>query len=68
MTVCIVEFAYGIGDNVCIDGDKSLVAVVTACVLRAEKLNVYDVSFVHNGVPQTFSIDEFRLSSAVPRD
>lgn len=68
MPLCIVEFAYAIGDRVYIDGDQSLVAIVTACVLRAERLHVYDVSFVHNGIPQTFAIDAFRLSPAIAHE
>ena len=65
MTGHTVEFCFQIGDKVIIDEDKTLVAIITACVERATNLHIYDVSFVHNGTPQTFSIDEFRLAPAI---
>lgn len=56
--------AYDNGDKVTIDGDKSIVAVVTGITLRGTSepfLTQYDVAWFHNGQANSAWIEEWRL-------
>jgi hypothetical protein len=49
-----------------IDGDTSLVGTVTAITFRhPANRPMYEVSWIANGVAQTASIEEYRLTAAV---
>jgi hypothetical protein len=50
-------------DRVLIDGDASIVGVVTAFMFRAPNPSLVEVSWVHNGEAKAAWFEEWRLKS-----
>lgn len=55
-----VETLFDQGDKVIIDGDKSIVATVTATCIRG-KNTTHEVSYFHNGTKTDMWIEDWRL-------
>lgn len=53
-------------DRVIIDGDTSIIGVVTGFQFRIGYL-IVEVSWVHDGAAQTAWLEEWRLQEAPPR-
>jgi hypothetical protein len=62
----VSNFACGrdIRDRVIIDGDASVVGVISAVQFRMTREPLYEVSYMHNGVAQASWIEEWRLEAA----
>lgn len=56
---------FKLGDRVLIDGDASIVAVVTAYAWRGERAEL-EICWFHNGGQQSLWIGEWRLTLAEP--
>jgi hypothetical protein len=55
-----IESDFALGDRVTIDNDESLIATVTAFLLRTNICQI-EVSWVHNGDMKTSWVDDWRL-------
>lgn len=56
-----VETLFDVGDKVIIDGDKSIVAVVTVIHIQGPNFFTYQVGYFHNGTMSDIILDEWRL-------
>jgi hypothetical protein len=56
------ETAFSLRDRVCIDGDRSLMGVVTAVQFREIRAPLYGVSYVFNGDAREAWFEEWRLA------
>jgi hypothetical protein len=53
-----------IKERVIIDGDASVVGVISAVQFRLTREPLYEVSYMHNGVAQAPWVEEWRLGDA----
>lgn len=56
--------ALKIGDRVIIDGDRSLVATLTAILIRGHLGNItqFEVSYFHNGDSKSAWVENYRVT------
>jgi hypothetical protein len=55
------ETKFSLRQQVVIDGDPSLAALVTCVQFRIAREPIYEVSWVHNGDLKSAWVEEFRL-------
>lgn len=63
MTVQLTS-EFDFGDKVIIDGDSSLVGIVTSIEFRRKNVRRYEVSWTVNGDTKFVMFDDWRLSRA----
>lgn len=53
---------FAVRERVHIDADQSIVARIAAVRFFGEAEPIYELSWIHNGTPQTTMIEEYRLT------